>query len=289
MSSLSFYEPFVDAVMHHRLIHDFVAALIVHGLFERHPTLRLASIENGATWVPGLVRVLRRLQSQNPGMFKKNPVDQFHENVDRAVRRGQRCRVGQVRARGANPLRLRLAPRRRRSSPQGLLPKGRRLLPCGPAQDHAGQRPRAGPSRRLKGLASRAAWDISFVGSCTPWRVRRAIPWSPRGLHHPQPARSRLQAPSGQRRLDHSLILASAVVFLMTLIYFGSVVDPASHLSGLPVLIVNQDRGATVAQGHVDLGAKVVAGLVGSPAVATRLQLSTVTWAEARGTDEQGK
>jgi predicted TIM-barrel fold metal-dependent hydrolase len=81
VSSLSFYEPFVDAVMHHRLIHDFVAALIVHGLFERHPTLRLASIENGATWVPGLVRVLRRLHTQNPGMFKKSPVDQFHENV----------------------------------------------------------------------------------------------------------------------------------------------------------------------------------------------------------------
>ena len=78
------------------------------------------------------------------------------------------------------------------------------------------------------------------------------------------------------------LVLASAVVFLMTLIYFGSVVDPASHLSGLPVLIVNQDRGATVAQEHVDLGEKVVAGLVGTPAVATRLKLSTVTWAEAR-------
>ncbi|MBL7488523.1 amidohydrolase family protein [Frankia sp. AgB1.9] len=81
VSSLAFYEPFVDAIMHHRLIHDFLAAVITHGLFERHPTLRLASIENGATWVPELVRVLRRLHSQNPGMFTRNPVDQLHENV----------------------------------------------------------------------------------------------------------------------------------------------------------------------------------------------------------------
>lgn len=81
VSSLAFYEPLVEALMHNRLIHDFVAALITHGLFERHPTLRLASIENGATWVPDLSRLLRRLHGQNPGMFKKNPVDQLHEHV----------------------------------------------------------------------------------------------------------------------------------------------------------------------------------------------------------------
>ena len=78
------------------------------------------------------------------------------------------------------------------------------------------------------------------------------------------------------------IVLASVVVFLMTLIYFGSVVDPASHLSGLPVLIVNQDRGAQVAGTRADIGEKVVAGLVGTPAVTSRLRLTTVTWAEAQ-------
>jgi predicted TIM-barrel fold metal-dependent hydrolase len=81
VSSLAFYEPLVDALMHHRMIHDFIAAVITHGLFERHHSLRLASIENGATWVPDLIRVLRRLQSQNPDMFNTSPVDQFHHNV----------------------------------------------------------------------------------------------------------------------------------------------------------------------------------------------------------------
>ena len=81
VSSLAFYEPLVDALMHERRVHDFVAALIVHGLFERHPGVRLASIENGATWVPSLVRVLRRMRSQNDGMFRRDPVEQFRENV----------------------------------------------------------------------------------------------------------------------------------------------------------------------------------------------------------------
>jgi uncharacterized phage infection (PIP) family protein YhgE len=77
------------------------------------------------------------------------------------------------------------------------------------------------------------------------------------------------------------VVLASVVVFLMTLIYFGSVVDPASHLSGLLVLTVNQDRGATVAEARVDIGGKVVAGLKGTAAVASRLQLTSRIWAEA--------
>jgi YhgE/Pip-like protein len=85
------------------------------------------------------------------------------------------------------------------------------------------------------------------------------------------------------------LVLASVVVFLMTLIYFGSVVDPASHLHGLPVLIVDQDRGASASGQRIDIGEKVVAGLTGTPAVSTRLQLTTVTWAEARTRMDTGK
>jgi predicted TIM-barrel fold metal-dependent hydrolase len=81
VSSLNFYEPLVDALMHDRRTHDFFAALIAHGLFERHPGVRFASIENGAAWVPSLVRVLRRLHGQNDGMFKRHPVDQLHEHV----------------------------------------------------------------------------------------------------------------------------------------------------------------------------------------------------------------
>lgn len=36
-----------------RAIHDTVATLIVHGVFQRHPRLRVASIENGSDWTHG--------------------------------------------------------------------------------------------------------------------------------------------------------------------------------------------------------------------------------------------
>jgi predicted TIM-barrel fold metal-dependent hydrolase len=63
-----------------RLVHDFAAILISHGLFERFPRLRLAFIENGSQWVAPLLHDMQIAHGQNPGMFKKNPVDQFQEN-----------------------------------------------------------------------------------------------------------------------------------------------------------------------------------------------------------------
>ncbi len=70
----------VQMLMKRRLIHDFAAVVIGHGLFERHPRLKMAYIENGGTWVPSVLHGLQVLHGQNPGMFTRNPVDQFHEN-----------------------------------------------------------------------------------------------------------------------------------------------------------------------------------------------------------------
>jgi hypothetical protein len=41
-------------------------------------------------------------------------------------------------------------------------------------------------------------------------------------------------------------LVLGCVVVLITAFYVGSVVDPLAHLSGLPVAVVNQDRGAVV-------------------------------------------
>jgi predicted TIM-barrel fold metal-dependent hydrolase len=71
---------FIDMLQKHRLVHDFAATLVVHGLFERFPKLRFAFIENGGTWVGPLLHDLQVAHVQNPGMFGSNPVDQFHEN-----------------------------------------------------------------------------------------------------------------------------------------------------------------------------------------------------------------
>ena len=77
------------------------------------------------------------------------------------------------------------------------------------------------------------------------------------------------------------LVVSGVLVFLMSLFYVGSVVNPLGHLSGLPVALVDQDRGATVLGRHVDIGAEVAAGLQRSDAVSSRLSLDTVGLAQA--------
>ena len=57
------------------------AALICHGVFERFPTLRTASIETGAMWVPDLLRNLQAGAGKMPFAFKQHPVEQFREHV----------------------------------------------------------------------------------------------------------------------------------------------------------------------------------------------------------------
>lgn len=78
--ALTLMEPFVQMLMKHRLVHDFAAALVAHKLFERFPRLRIAFIENGGTWVPGLLHSLDVLSAQNLGMFERSPRDQFIEH-----------------------------------------------------------------------------------------------------------------------------------------------------------------------------------------------------------------
>ncbi len=73
------------------------------------------------------------------------------------------------------------------------------------------------------------------------------------------------------------LIVGSIVVALLTAFYIGSVVNPAGHLHGLPVAIVNQDRGATTGTQRVDFGQQVQAGLSRSPSVADPLGLADTT------------
>jgi len=64
-----------------RAASDSMAALICHGVFDRHPTLKVASIENGATWVAPLIHRLERAYGQMPQEFRKHPVDQLREHI----------------------------------------------------------------------------------------------------------------------------------------------------------------------------------------------------------------
>jgi predicted TIM-barrel fold metal-dependent hydrolase len=64
-----------------RAISDSIAALICHGVFERHPGVRVAAIENGAEWVPPLLARLDRAYGQMPHAFKTHPREQFERHV----------------------------------------------------------------------------------------------------------------------------------------------------------------------------------------------------------------
>ncbi|MDC8982736.1 amidohydrolase family protein [Mycobacterium marinum] len=74
-------DPLDKILVDDRAIHDTMASLIVHGVFDRHPTLRVASIENGSEWVHRLAKRLKKLANQHPRSFPNDPVDALREHV----------------------------------------------------------------------------------------------------------------------------------------------------------------------------------------------------------------
>jgi predicted TIM-barrel fold metal-dependent hydrolase len=64
-----------------RAIHDTMAALVMDGVFTRHPTLRVASIENGSDWVHLLVKRLRKQANQTPWGFAEDPLETIRNHV----------------------------------------------------------------------------------------------------------------------------------------------------------------------------------------------------------------
>jgi predicted TIM-barrel fold metal-dependent hydrolase len=64
-----------------RAAHDFFATLIFDRLFERFPGLRIASVENGAQFLPALFRNLRETTRRYVGWFRDDPVESFREHV----------------------------------------------------------------------------------------------------------------------------------------------------------------------------------------------------------------
>ncbi len=62
-------------------IRDTMAALICHGVFERHPQLRVATIESGSSWVGPLLSSLKKTYGQMPTSFGRDPVEQVREHI----------------------------------------------------------------------------------------------------------------------------------------------------------------------------------------------------------------
>ncbi len=63
------------------VVADTLAALLLHGLFQRFPHLRFATIETGADWVAPLLKRLGKLYGQTPKAFPEDPREVFRRNV----------------------------------------------------------------------------------------------------------------------------------------------------------------------------------------------------------------
>jgi predicted TIM-barrel fold metal-dependent hydrolase len=75
--------PLTEIVSLHieRPIFDTLAALVAHGLFDRHPNLRVATVELGSGWVRELLRRLDVAHGKMPKAFGRDPVETFRDHV----------------------------------------------------------------------------------------------------------------------------------------------------------------------------------------------------------------
>jgi predicted TIM-barrel fold metal-dependent hydrolase len=64
-----------------RPIEDAVSALVCHGALSRFPQLKVAVIENGASWVAPLLKSMKDLYKKMPQEFLENPVDVVRRNI----------------------------------------------------------------------------------------------------------------------------------------------------------------------------------------------------------------
>jgi predicted TIM-barrel fold metal-dependent hydrolase len=69
--------PLKGILLGNRAPFDTFAALICHGLFQRFPNLRVASVEQGSNWVPWLLQSFRRSYGQTPQVYSEDPVETF--------------------------------------------------------------------------------------------------------------------------------------------------------------------------------------------------------------------
>ena len=74
-------DPFRLLTVKERPISDTMGAMCCHGLLTRFPDLRVASVENGGTWVPWFLDHLADVYVKMPQAFDEDPVEAFKRNV----------------------------------------------------------------------------------------------------------------------------------------------------------------------------------------------------------------
>ncbi|BBY04976.1 amidohydrolase family protein [Mycobacterium noviomagense] len=74
-------DPLDQILVDDRAIHDTMASMIAHGVFTRHPRLKVVSIENGSYFVYRLIKRLKKAANNHPRLFPEDPVEQLRNHV----------------------------------------------------------------------------------------------------------------------------------------------------------------------------------------------------------------
>jgi len=54
---------------------------VAHGLFDRHPKLRIAVLELGSSWVPEVFQRMKIAYGKTPQLFRQDPVEAVIDHV----------------------------------------------------------------------------------------------------------------------------------------------------------------------------------------------------------------
>ena len=75
------FQPSIKSFAIEKAVHDYLLSMALANQFQRFPNLRVASVENGAEFIPDLFRKLRSQDKKMPGWFKDDPVELFRRHV----------------------------------------------------------------------------------------------------------------------------------------------------------------------------------------------------------------
>ncbi|WP_045877878.1 amidohydrolase family protein [Pseudofrankia sp. DC12] len=76
------FQPNAFRMLHSwRPIEDAVASLVIHGAVTRFPRLKIAAVENGASWLAPLIKTLQDLYKKLPQDFLENPLEGLRRNI----------------------------------------------------------------------------------------------------------------------------------------------------------------------------------------------------------------
>lgn len=76
-----FASPLQRVMIKNRAITETMAAAVCHKVFDRHPRLRFAVVENGSSWLRELLKKLDVAASQSAGWFAERPSETFRRHV----------------------------------------------------------------------------------------------------------------------------------------------------------------------------------------------------------------